>query len=289
MNVSVGCNLCKQNSYHLLFKKGDFNIVKCNNCGLVWVNPRPSDEYTKRLYQRPDYFKRDPGGIGYRDYFADEKLHTITFEREFNIIAKFKKGGYLLDVGCAAGFGLKVAREKGWKVNGVEISKVASNYAKDRFGFDVSEGTLEEARYPSNHFDLIIAYSIIEHTPDPLVFLKEEKRILKDDGILVLATPDIGSWLGSRRFQYKPHEHLYYFDRDTIAKMLRKAGMEVFWFRKLKVYRSLSYLLERLKYYFKDLMPIFNTIEFITKKTKLLDLSFFILDGEMVVYARKIR
>lgn len=287
MNLLAVCNLCKENSCHLLFKKAGFNIVRCNNCGLVCVNPRPSDEYTKRLYQRADYFKRKPGGIGYRDYFADEKLHVNTFKREFNIIARLKKGGNLLDVGCAAGFSLKIAREKGWKVNGVEISKVASHYAKDKFGLDVFQGTLEEARYPNNYFDLIIAYSIIEHTPDPLAFLKEVKRIIKDDGIFVLATPDIGSWLGSRRFQYKPREHLYYFNRDTIARMLRKAGMEVFGFRKLMVYRSLDYLAERLKYYFKGFIPLFNIIELVATKTKLLDFSLFMPDGEMVVYARK--
>ncbi|MFQ5900626.1 MAG: methyltransferase domain-containing protein [Thermodesulfobacteriota bacterium] len=284
---SVVCNLCGADSYRLFLEKDGFNIVTCNNCGLTYVNPRPSDKDIKRLYQEEDYFKRDRDGIGYRDYFADEKLHINTFKRELNLIEKIKKGGSLLDVGCAAGFSLKVAKERGWRVYGVEMSKSASLYARDMFGVDVFNGTLEEAGYPDDHFDLITAYGTIEHTPDPLAFIKGVRRVLKEDGILVLATPDTGSWLGNRRFQYKPLEHLYYFNRHVITKMLKKADMEVFGVRKMKVYRSIRFLLERLRYYFKALAPIANTIESINRETKLFDLSLFIPDGQMVIYARK--
>lgn len=289
MRVSVVCNLCQKDSYHLLFKKEGFNIVKCNHCGLVYVNPRPSDEDIKRIYQRADYFKIGAGGIGYRDYLADEKLHTRTFEREFNIIAKHKNSGNLLDVGCAAGLGLEVAKKKGWKVKGVEISEVACNYAKGKFGLDIFRGSLEEAQYPDCYFDLIMAYGTIEHIQDPMSFLREVKRVLKDGGIFILATPDIGSWLGKRRFQYKPLEHLYYFNRNTITAMLKTAGLEAFGFRRMKVCRSLRFLLERLRYYFKGLTSFSNAIELIGRKAKFLDLPFFIPDGQMVVYAKKLK
>lgn len=288
MGVCVPCNLCEVTSDILLFKKDGFNIVKCNNCGLVYVNPRPSTESLRAQYQKSSYFKKNSHSIGYRDYFTDERLHSITFEHEFNFIEKIKKKkGYLLDVGCAAGFSLKVAKEKGWKVNGVEISEFAAKYAKERFGIDVFRGSLEEANYPNNYFDVITAYSTLEHIENPLGFLREVNRILKQDGLSVITIPDIGSWLGSRKFQFKPLEHLYYFNRNTLTLMLDKAKMEVFIIRPMRSFRSIRFLCERLKYYFKNLTPLANIIESTARKINILDFSFFMPDGHIVVYARK--
>lgn len=255
---------------------------------MVYVNPRLSMDNVKKLYQEAEYFNRGEEGHGYRDYLADRELHIKTFEREFELIDRHKKGGKLLDIGCAAGFALKVAKGRGWEVHGVEVSRFAAEYARKEFGIDIFNGTLEESHYPDQYFDLIITYGTIEHTTEPKAFLKESGRILKDDGLIVIATPDIGNWLGNRKFQYKPLEHLYYFNIDTISKMLRDAGMEVIAYREMKVNRSLRFHIERLKYYFRRSRSVLNTIESLLKAARLLEISFFIPDGQMVVYAKKV-
>ena len=288
MKIHVPCNLCGSDSTASLFEKQGFNIVKCKKCGLVYVNPRLSMDDIKKLYQEAEYFNRNEEGHGYRDYLADRELHIKTFEREFDLIERHKKGEKLLDIGCATGFALKVAKGRGWEVHGIEVSRFAAEYARKEFSIDVFNGTLEESHYPDKNFDLIIAYGTIEHTVEPKAFLKESGRILKDDGLIVIATPDIGNWLGNREFQYKPLEHLYYFNRDTISKMLRDAGMEVIAYRKMKVNRSLRFHIERLKYYFRRSNSVLNTIESLLKTAQLLDISFFIPDGQMVVYAKKV-
>lgn len=285
--IHVNCNLCGENSNSSFLEKQGLNIVKCNNCGLVYVNPRLSDEDIKRIYQQASYFNRDKESFGFRDYIGDKEFHFKTFDREFDYIKKFKRPGRILDIGCAAGFALKVAKDSGWEVHGVEVSSFMSEYAKNEFDIEIFNGTLEESRYPDDHFDLIITYSTLEHTPDPQAFLMEASRILKDDGLIVIAVPDIGSWFGNRKFQYKPLEHLYYFNRDTISMMLNNLGMEAFEFRKLKVCRSVHFLFERLRYYFKQLTPFINVAESLARMTGLLDLAFYISSGEMVVYAKK--
>lgn len=288
MKTHVPCNLCGSDSTTPLFEKQGFNIVKCKKCGLVYVNPRLSMDDIKKLYQEVEYFNRGEEGHGYRDYLADRELHIKTFEREFDRIERHKKGGKLLDIGCATGFALKVAKGRGWDVYGIEVSRFASEYARKEFSIDVFNGTLEESHYPDKYFDLIISYGTIEHTTEPKTFLKESGRILKDDGLIVIATPDIGNWLGNRKFQYKPLEHLYYFNIDTISKTLRDAGMEVIAYRKMKVNRSLRFHIERLKYYFRRSSSVLNTIESLLKTARLLEISFFIPDGQMVVYAKKV-
>lgn len=288
MTVHVDCNLCGENSNSFLFEKQGFNIVKCDNCGLVYVNPRLSENESRQLYQEEGYFKRDAEGFGFRDYIGDREFHIKTFERELDFIEKFKKCGRILDIGCAAGFALNSARDRGWEVYGVEISKTMVEYAKRELDIDVFNGTFEESNFPDGYFDLIITYSTLEHTLDPQAFLKEANRILRNDGLIVIAVPDIGSWFGNRRFQYKPLEHLYYFDHDTISKMLKNAGMEAIAFKKMKVYRSVGFLLERLRYYFKRLMPFLKVVEDMSRRTRLLNLALYAPSGEMVIYARKV-
>ncbi|MBA7660523.1 hypothetical protein ES703_68525 [subsurface metagenome] len=60
----VRCNLCGSNNYHLIYlgkdrllgKKGEFRIVKCNRCGLVYLNPRPTKEKLTYYYSSDDYY-----------------------------------------------------------------------------------------------------------------------------------------------------------------------------------------------------------------------------------------
>ena len=215
MKENVSCNLCGEDSPVLLFEKDGFNIVRCSNCFLTYVNPRLKADQIRNMYMSADYFKRTHEGAGYRDYLADEYLHIKTFRREFDKIERITKGGNLLDVGCAFGFSLKEAARRGWNVRGVEISKVAAHYAKKKFHVDVFNGSLEDAAFEGEMFDLIICYGTVEHLTDPDAFFKEIYRLLKPGALFIVATPDISSWLGNRRFQYKPLEHLYYFSKKT--------------------------------------------------------------------------
>jgi SAM-dependent methyltransferase len=243
----------------------------------------------QNLYRGGDYFNRREDGVGYRDYFADRDLHIKTFVREFECLEKYKRDGELVEVGCAAGFALKVGQDRGWQVSGVEVSKAAAEYACKNFGVSVINSTLAEAMLPDRRFDVVLTYGTIEHLYDPKAFLREAGRIMKDDGILVINTPDIGTWLGDRRFQYKPVEHLYYFDRKTLSRLLSLAGMEIFAYRPFRPIRSARFILERLDYYFGYLSPVWRAMERLFRGVGVLDLCFSIPDGQMVVYARKMR
>jgi 2-polyprenyl-3-methyl-5-hydroxy-6-metoxy-1,4-benzoquinol methylase len=199
-------------------------IVECLNCGLIYVNPQPSEGDLKKIYGN-GYFD----GSDHADYLTEKELYVPRFQERLRQINSFIKKGKLLDIGCAVGYFLEAAREEGWRSFGVEISSFASKHSRDS-GFDVFTGTLEEARYPDQHFDVVTLWHVLEHMEDPSGCLKEIHRILRKSGLIAIEVPNIGS----KRFkklrenwdQLKPHEHLYYFTLGVLRKMAERAGFE---------------------------------------------------------------
>ncbi len=207
-------------------------------------------------------------------------------------IKQFSKKGRILDVGCAYGFFLEVAEEEGWEGYGVEISEYAARYAKEELGLKVSLGELKEVRYPSEYFEVVTLWDVIEHLPDPLGELKEINRILRKGGIVALSTPAIDSlfaklsgkrWIG---FQC-PWEHIYYFSRSTISKLLEKAGFEVVRIGTIGRICDLRYIADRFKLYSSF---ISRQLEAMIDKFPYLNNFKFYIDPHhtMVAYARKL-
>lgn len=135
-------------------------------------------------------------------------------------------------MGCSAGFIVEAARNAGFDAYGVDIEAWGIQFAKEQLGLDhMYQGALEEQRFPDGHFDIITAYEIIEHVPNLDRFVGELKRILAPDGILEIRTPDVGHWRTPRKLEtwdaILPSEHLYYFDRRTLPRLLEKHGLAV--------------------------------------------------------------
>jgi 2-polyprenyl-3-methyl-5-hydroxy-6-metoxy-1,4-benzoquinol methylase len=145
-------------------------------------------------------------------------------------IIKFKKEGRLLDIGSAKGIFLFVAKNSGFKVNGLEISKYASDFSRDVFEIDTKVGIIEDAEYPERYFDVITMFDVIEHFQDPYSDLLKIREMLKDDGVIIIDTPNAGSifsrirgdkWPGYGRY------HLNNFSHETLRKLIDKAGFSI--------------------------------------------------------------
>lgn len=121
----VHCNLCGTDDARLLLIKDSYRIVRCRACGFVYVNLQPPEEVVKAAYTE-DYFARRGGGARYLNNRDDIIATSI---KNMTEIEKYKKKGRLIDLGCAMGFFLEVAREREWKVVGVDCSKFAMKYA----------------------------------------------------------------------------------------------------------------------------------------------------------------
>jgi len=261
MLENVRCALCGADDTRLVAEIDGLRIVRCRQCGLIYVSPRYPEGYLQEIYTEQYY---DHDGIrngleffGYDDYLSDEQNIKITFGKRLKTIESLAHKGRLLDVGCATGFFLDLARSQGWEVLGSEVSEFSAGYARERFGLDVRLGTLRQLHLDTASFHAVTMWDVIEHVVDPLAELQEVRRILRPQGVLSIITPDAGSWmarlLGRRWEEFRRvREHIYFFSRRTMRDMLRKAGLEVVRMESADKVFYLGPAIQRLKYYTWD-------------------------------------
>jgi SAM-dependent methyltransferase len=142
-----------------------------------------------------------------------------------------RRPGQLLDVGCATGIFLDGMRQLGWQVKGVEPTHSAAHYACTRFGLDVFEGRLEEARFPDKAFDAITLWDVLEHVHEPRPILMELSRLLRPGGLLVLSLPNPDSleaaFFGPHWLGWDLPRHLNLFRPVQLRHHLARYGLLV--------------------------------------------------------------
>lgn len=228
--VAFPCPLCGDPGGRDLYRHRG-RIVRCAGCGLVRRDPIWPEDDLAQVYRDPAYFRvGSTDGIGYGDYVADEPLYRPYFRRKIRAIEPWRRPpGRLLEIGAAVGFALDEARRAGWSVGGLELSPWAAAHARETYGLDVREGGFE-AIDDEGARDVIVAFQTIEHTPGVRRALRAIRRALVPGGVVVLTTPDHGSLVRrlSGRFwpAYRP-EHVVYFDRPTMRRILEDEGFRI--------------------------------------------------------------
>ena len=260
----VKCNLCGSRSSKLWFKKEGalvkrkFNLVRCNKCGLVYVNPRLDLEESSKLYDQ-EYYE----GKGF-DPREEGKAYTDILEKEgseekkdgesnsvinlIKFLKPFENGQKLLDVGCGVGNFLRNAIEKGYDCYGVDFSDDAAKMAR-KTGADVFCGEIGEVK---GEYDIITMMEVIEHHPNPKKFIADAYLRLKKGGMLVILTANVDAIVPKvkkEKWEYCiPEGHIYYFSPKTLKRYLGDfSKKEVYLFPK-EVSRSLS----NLKFFKKE-------------------------------------
>lgn len=239
------CILCEQNNSEAVYIKSSPNILKCENCGLVYLARHPSG--VDRQIRK-----------NYTEYYLDTlSSDRSTFKKRLEIIGNFKMAGRLLDVGCSIGTFLDIARSRGWEAYGVDIDKEAIDYCINTLRLNVKAGELGGCVFPLDYFDIVTMNDVVEHLKDPFPVFLEIKRILKKDGLLFISTPNINSIvakiMGIRWVHLKPQEHVYYFTPHTIEKILKKTGFNVVACRSIGRVRNMLTVISTLKSYNESL------------------------------------
>lgn len=237
-----------------------FTAVKCGNCGLVYVTPRPEKEELSAFY-RDDYYG---GGADKKAGPAALALAFFCFLRK-NRVLKYRRSGRLLDIGCGDGTFLDSIRTKDWEVFGVETSVPGCRSCAQK-GITVRR----DMAFPDGFFDVITMWQSLEHFETPTAALREAHRVLAADGTLILSVPNIASLeyllFGTRWFHLDLPRHLYHFSPRTITRLLEKSGFTV-----LKTdYHSFEYnpysLLQTIM---NTLTPEFNFFYVLAKRGRL--------------------
>jgi SAM-dependent methyltransferase len=228
----VSCPVCKADSFHALLKTDTMQVQVCDNCGVALQNPQPSDDELADIYG-PDYFIGAAGNGALASQFETVKRETARLQID-EIGAYLDKVGQsarrprLIEIGCGHGYFLLEARAKGFEIEGLDYSADAAARANRNLGQNVvRSGTIDQMELESDSYDVCVIADVIEHIRDPASLVKEIFRVLKKGGAIFLATPSLDSWssrvLGRSWMEFK-REHLFYFNRDTIKKLVFDAG-----------------------------------------------------------------
>lgn len=200
---------------------------KCPTCGLIYVSPRPSPSEVRNLY-REDRESAE-------SHISAALLKRLHAKHNLHIIKKFIKNGSMLEIGSGAGYFLDEARKQRFEVYGIELNKIKANFIRNKLKIPCEESSLRVSSFEGKKFDIIYHCNVISHFYDPIREFKKINDKLKDKGMLVFETGNLGDvkekyYRIFTRFQLP--DHLFLFSEDNLKELLERTA-----FKFIKVYR----------------------------------------------------
>ncbi len=236
-------------------------LQKCNSCGFIQCTD----------LQEVVNFYVDLEDSEYENTRRERKIQE---ERLVRFFSKYKNKGKLLDIGAGSGIMIEAAQEKGYECLGIEPSKWLQKRAEE-LKLPVIQGTFPhpDAKGP---FDIITLVDVIEHVIDPADLLNAIHKVLDNDGIFALVTPDVNS-IAAKIFGYKwwhyRFAHIGYFNKKTLKLLLDKTGFSIIKMTRPSWYFTLKYLGIRFLSFLPKFLqfPLPNFLEKITIPVNLRD------------------
>jgi len=233
------CPLC--GSAALIVLDEAYNLGRCDSCGYVLDNPRPTMESIIRFYSAK----------GKYDAWLDLRgPYDRLWRRRLKKLLKHARRGNLLDVGAGVGQFLAIARPHFAAVFGTEVSASGVEAAREQYGVELSHGLVETLDLDLESFDNITLFHVLEHVPDPKALLARCRALLRDEGMLLICVPnDVAAWTSrmkaaGRRLGPKPFRkfspvmglplagtsreiHLSHFTPPVLRRALTESGFAV--------------------------------------------------------------
>lgn len=240
----VNCQCCGSARWHHYARKWGYRVWRCQSCGSGQVYPLPGRDLLAGLYGL-GYYKSSCRAQGYADYEADWQVHQLTAQIRVPTIRRYLEVATprVLDIGCGSGHFLR-ATDAGWKRFGIEISAFAAKQAARDTGVDIVVGSAESLPLKGG-FDLVTMWDVIEHLPNPGLALREIRRVLDPNGLLVASTGDFTSLVarvtGPYWYLLTPPTHLHFFSSNGFRELLECNGFSV-----LRLERGGKYVSARL-------------------------------------------
>lgn len=235
------CNSFYEKWRSKVTKAGNFNIVKCKQCGYAFVNPRPSHNYLMNYYSteghRAGIFVGEKATIGsvlkqeveFPNSTVDAKriIKTLSIMRGNSP----KGANRFLDIGCGYGFFSREALGNKYAVTALELASTEKSIAKKMTGIDPIQTSFEDFSETDSGYDVILMSQILEHALDVNEWISKAKSLLADNGILVIALPNFMSIfrliLNEREPYICPPDHLNFFSLKNLTILMNKNGLSV--------------------------------------------------------------
>jgi SAM-dependent methyltransferase len=220
------CRLCGASSFdtHVRFPDHHISILKCRRCGLMISHPFPDPDQIHHKYQGDFYTAEGQRFKGWAEILS----RFFRIRRAVIVDKQFGPKKAILDVGCGRGLMIHELKKRGWDVSGTQISKTAAAHIHRTLGIDCFVGDLTLSPFPGGAFDMITMWHVMEHLPDPFLYLSHCRRLLKPQGYLMVEVPNAESWSAKVTrdawMGWDPNHHLYHFTPVTLSLALKEAG-----------------------------------------------------------------
>jgi SAM-dependent methyltransferase len=194
--------------------------MRCPNCSLVWLSDPPTPEQMHLHYT--DAYHKLISAAG----------DAVEFRWGFRkrAINQYKQSGALLDMGCSSGAFLEFIRSESWKLCGIEMSADGAKMAEARSGAQVFVGSILDANFPPQSFDVITCFDVLEHLYEPRKIMARVSEWLKPGGIFYVLVPNIdsaeGRVFGSYWHGLELPRHLFHYSPASLKFLAQSAGLQ---------------------------------------------------------------
>ena len=225
---TVDCPICRRDGTRPfltardinVFVPGEFELVRCAICGIVYVNPRPTAASIGEYY--PSRYWAPPPPEGAKPYL------DTGMRRVLALLTRRYPSGRVLDVGCGVGKMPAVMGELGLEAVGLEPYEHACKLARERYGLEVICATLQEADLPNSSFDAVTLFDVLEHVHDPVGDLRRAFELLKPGGSVFVKVPNLAALqariFGRWWYCLDTPRHLFHFSPASLRRTLEAAG-----------------------------------------------------------------
>lgn len=235
MKTITNCANCENSKFDLFIKSKDysvsgelFQIVKCEKCDFFFTNPRPKDKSLDKYYLSENYMSHTNSKKGlFENLYQIVRKYSI--KKKYKLISSIIKNGEILDIGCGTGEFLNKCKSKKWKTKGIEPSDIARKKAQENYNLDIKKST--DLSKINNQFDIITMWHVLEHVPNLNESINQFHQILKKNGKIIVAVPNLESydcsyykkyWAG-----YDLPIHLYHFSKKSIQNIFNKHRLKL--------------------------------------------------------------
>ncbi|MDO6673988.1 class I SAM-dependent methyltransferase [Tenacibaculum sp. 1_MG-2023] len=205
--------------------KESYEVMRNEDYDMLVTSPVPNN--LEKYYASEDYISHTDSKTSLFDK-TYQFVKNYTLKKKLKLINSFNtEEKSILDIGAGTGDFLKVCEKGGWRINGVEPSEKARDFAKNK-NINLVE---DISKIDNKQFDVITLWHVLEHIPNLTEYVQQLKSLLKPNGFLIIAVPNYKSF-DSEHYKefwaaYDVPRHLWHFSKTTISKIFSFVEIKV--------------------------------------------------------------